>query len=110
MKWPGGNADRHVGALLASTSLGHHGKNEVGQPPPSTVPTVPYVRCAVSVAIPKWIAQTHRAVQEVSSAKVTAFGGGGGKGGKTRGVQHLWAHPRDGPVLQVTEESDVGGK
>ena len=95
-----------MGALLESARPGHCGNTGIGKPPPTTVPSV---RHSGAVAFPKRIAQAHSAVQERGGSEETAFGGRGGKGGNLKGVQQLWAHPQYGPILQVTEESDIGG-
>ena len=98
--------DAHAGALLASARPGHSVNTGGGQPP---LPTVPYVHHYGAVVVPKRIAQVHSAVQEGGGAEATAFGDGGGKGGDLKGIWCLWAHPRDGPILQVPRESDIGG-
>ena len=90
--------DGHAGALLASACMGHHGNTGGGQPNPTTIP--PLIHHG-SVAVPQWIKQVYSAVQEGDREEVMAFRGGGGKGGYFKDVQRLWAHPRDGLVLQV---------
>ena len=62
-----------------------------------------------AMAVPKRIAQSHSSVQEGGRAEATAFGDGGGKGGNLKGVQHLQAHPQDGPVFQIPGESIIDG-
>ena len=71
---------------------------------------MPSVQHAGAMAVPKQIGQVHSVVQEGGGSEATAFGSGGGKGGDHKGVQRLWAHPRDGPTLQVSGESDIGGR
>ena len=41
---------------------------------------------------------------------MTEFCGGGGNGGDLKGVQRLWVHPRDGPVIKLPGDSDIGGR
>ena len=96
----------HVGALLVSARPVHRGNSGGGRPPP---PTVTYLQHSGAVEVPKRIAQAHIAVQEGGGAEATVFGGGGGKGGDLKGVQCLWEHPQDGPVLKVPRESVIGG-
>ena len=61
-----------------------------------------------ALVVLKNISQDHIAVQEGEIAETTSFGGVEGKGGDLKGVQRLWAHPQDGPVLQVPGESFIG--
>ena len=63
---------------------------------------------AGAVAVLKQIAQEHIAVQVGGRAETAEFGGGGGKGGKLKGIQRLRAHPGDGPILQIPGESTIG--
>ena len=62
-----------------------------------------------AVAVPKRISQVHITVQEGGRAEAMAFGGTGGKGGKLKGIQHLRAHPQDGPIFQIPGDSTIGG-
>ena len=86
------------GALLASERPEHCSNTGGGQTPP---PKVPPVRHAGAVAVLKWIAQEHSAVQEGGRAETAAFGSGGGKGINPKGVQHLLSQPQDVPILQT---------
>ena len=74
-----------------------------------TPPTVPYVQHTGAVVLPKRTAQAHITVQEGGRAEEMAFVDGGGKGGNLKGVQRLWAHPQDGPIIQLLGESVIGG-
>ena len=38
---------------------------------------------------------------------MAAIGGRGGKGGDLKGVEHLGALPRDGPVIQIPEDGYI---
>ena len=67
------------------------------------------VHHAGDVAFPKRIAQEHSAVQEGGVSEAAEFISGWGKGGDLKGVLSLWVQPIDGPVLQVSGESDISG-
>ena len=85
---------------------GHHVNTGGGQPTP---PTVPSMRHACDVEVPKRIAQAHSAVQDGVREEATVLVGRGGKGDDLKVVQHLWEHPHNGKVLQLPGESDIGG-
>ena len=87
---PGGDADDHEDALLASARPGNCGHTGGGQPPP---PTVPFVRHSDAVTVPEQVAPVQITVQEGVGAEVTAVGGGGLKGGHLMVVQRLWKPP-----------------
>ena len=38
---------------------------------------------------------------------MVAIGGRGGKGGDLKGVEHLGALPRDGPIIQIPEDGYI---
>ena len=83
---------------MALARMGHHGNTAGGQPTP---PTVLSVQHAGAVAVPKRIAQAYITVHARGGAESMELGGRGGKGGKIKGVQHLWEHPSDGTALQL---------
>ena len=63
-----------------------------------------------ALVVLKNISQDHIAVQEGEIAETTSFGGVEGKGGDLKGVQRLWAHPRDVDVLQIHGENTIGSR
>ena len=58
--------------------------------------------------VPEQAAPAHIEVQERIGEEATAPASGGGKGGHLKDVQHLWTPPRDGDLLQIPGESDLG--
>ena len=107
MQWPGGNADFHEGAILASACPGYHGNTGGEKYHPHTVPPVQH---AGVVAVLEWIAQEYSILQEGGRAETMAFGDGGGKVSDLKGVQLLWAPHQDGAVLQIPGESTIGSR
>ena len=91
---------------MASARLGNHGNIGGWKPLPPTVTSVQHYG---DVEVPKRITQALITVKEGGGSEVMAFGGRGGKGGNLKGVQRLWAHPNDVPVLQVPGESVIIG-
>ena len=107
MYWPGGDADFCAGILLASTRSVHHVNTVGGKHIP---PTIPPMQHDGALVVLKNISQDHIAVQEGEIAETTSFGGVEGKGGDLKGVQRLWAHPRDVDVLQIHGENTIGSR
>ena len=96
----------HEDAFLVLERLGHHGNTGGGQPPP---PTVTHVQHSGAIAVLERISKYESAVKEGGGAEMTAFGGGGVKGGDIKGVQKLRAPPQDGLILQISVNSAIEG-
>ena len=60
------------------------------------------------MVVPKRISQAHSTMQEGGGLEVMEFGGILVKVKKIKGDQILWAHPQDGPILQLPGESVIG--
>ena len=96
----------HADALLAPAIPGHRDNTGVGKLSPPMVPSVPH---SGDVSVPKWSATAHDVVQEGARAEETSAGSRWGTGAYFTGVQHLWAPPGDGNILQIPGEVDLGG-
>ena len=90
MYHPGGDADGHADAVLASARPGHRGNTVGGKPPPTMMPLV---QNSGAMAVTEWVAPAHSTMQEGGGAELTTVGSGGGGNSKIKGVQRLWAPP-----------------
>ena len=67
---------------------------------------LPHPQCSLCNMLVTWryLNGSHKHTSQCMTgggAESMELGGRGGKGGKIKGVQHLWEHPSDGTALQL---------